>query len=93
MGPLRDLQNASFFKKVLRNSKEDEFYYVPCSKETEDSIEMSWIDVAQSSFFNNEVKAFHFSRLLPARSSITEQDIEENAQFKEEMDHEGSFVI
>lgn len=88
MEPVRKLQTASHFKKVI--SPEQKVLLTPCSPGDPEAIEMNWTQLEAEQLLEPELTLQDFLRALQkAKSSVSEADIREHKKFTDEFGQDG----
>ena len=94
MEPIRMVQNATYFKRVIGPDRVDDTkqreYWLPCSPGDPDGIELSWMDIDGESLLEPPVTLNHFLKAIKTcRPTVSNDDLSQQIQFTEEFGQEG----
>jgi vacuolar protein-sorting-associated protein 4 len=94
MEPVRMVQNATYFKRVIGPDRVDDTkqreYWLPCSPGDPDGHELSWMDIDGDSLLEPPVTLNHFLKAIKTcRPTVNAEDLTKQIQFTEEFGQEG----
>lgn len=94
MMPIRMVQDATHFKKIMAPDFEDpnkmKEYFTPCSPGDPEGIELNWMDISGDSLQEPPVSKYHFRQSLAnTRPSINEGDLNRYVKWTNEFGQEG----
>lgn len=94
MEPIRMVQNATFFKRVIGPDRTDDTkqreYWLPCSPGDPEGVELNWTDVDGDSLLEPPVTFNHFIKAIKTcRPTVNAEDLTKQIQFTEEFGQEG----
>ncbi|KAL2024869.1 hypothetical protein VTK56DRAFT_3568 [Thermocarpiscus australiensis] len=88
MQPVRKIQQATHFKRVMVDGKQK---VTPCSPGDPDAIEMTWEKVASEELLEPLVEKKDFVRAIKAsRPTVSEADLRRNEEWTKEFGSEGA---
>ncbi|KAK3306089.1 P-loop containing nucleoside triphosphate hydrolase protein [Chaetomium strumarium] len=88
MQPVRKIQQATHFKKVMKDGKE---MLTPCSPGDPQAIEMTWESVPSEELLEPVVEKKDFIRAIKAsRPTVSQGDLERNEEWTKEFGSEGA---
>ncbi|KAK4235893.1 P-loop containing nucleoside triphosphate hydrolase protein [Achaetomium macrosporum] len=88
MQPVRKIQQATHFKKVMKDGKQ---MLTPCSPGDPDAIEMTWENVPSEELLEPVVEKKDFIRAIKAsRPTVSQVDLERNEEWTREFGSEGA---
>lgn len=87
MQPIRKVQSATHFKRILKDDKQ---YWTPCSPGDPGATEKTWLDVAGDELWEAELTMTDFVKALQCtRPTVSDGDIIKHVQFTDEFGQEG----
>ncbi|KAH8551867.1 P-loop containing nucleoside triphosphate hydrolase protein [Umbelopsis sp. PMI_123] len=86
MQPVRKVQTATHFKRVLAPSRSDPNqntpHWTPCSPGDTDAVEMSWMDIKSDELLEPDLVLQDFIRAVQtARPTVNEKDVAQHTNF------------
>ncbi|KAF2204106.1 AAA-domain-containing protein [Delitschia confertaspora ATCC 74209] len=88
MQPVRLIQTATHYKKVMQNGMEK---FTPCSPGDADAIEMTWTDIDGEQLAEPPLRVKDFVRAIAAsRPTVSKEDLNRNAEWTKEFGSEGA---
>jgi len=94
MEPVRIVQNATHFKKVIApdhdDNTKDKEYWAPCSPGDSEGTEMTWVDIeAGTSLHPPEVTMRHFKKALKTtRPTVSRNDVVKQEEWTKDFGQE-----
>jgi len=94
MEPIRMVQNATYFKRIIGPDREDDTkqreYWLPCSPGDPEGIELSWMDIEGEALLEPPITLNHFIKAIKTcRPTVNNDDLSKQIQFTEEFGQEG----
>lgn len=94
MQPIRKVQMATHFKKVMAPDRNDpskqRMYYTPCSPGDRDAIEMNWTQIEGDELLEPTLGMQDFLKSLQTtRPTVSDEDIQDHVKFTAEFGQEG----
>nr|KMM64561.1 suppressor protein of bem1/bed5 double mutant [Coccidioides posadasii RMSCC 3488] len=88
MQPVRKIQSATHYKKVLLDDQEK---LTPCSPGDHGAIEMSWVDVDADKLLEPPLLLRDFVKAVKSsRPTVSEEDLEKNEEWTKKFGSEGA---
>lgn len=89
MQPVRKVQTATHFKKVVISDKENKTFLSPCSPGDPNAVEMNWTQVKSDELLEPELTIHDFLKSLQKiRPSVSDDDIKLHKKFTDEFGQE-----
>lgn len=94
MEPIRMVQNATYFKRLIGPDREDDTlqreYWLPCSPGDSEGVELNWMDIPGEALLEPPVTFNHFVKAIKTcRPTVNSEDLLKQVQFTEEFGQEG----
>jgi vacuolar protein-sorting-associated protein 4 len=90
MQPVRKVQTATHFKKVVLRDNPGKVFLTPCSPGDPSAIPMDWTTVQPDELLEPDLTISDFIRSLQRqRPSVSDQDIQQHVKFTEEFGQDG----
>ncbi|KAG9592584.1 suppressor protein of bem1/bed5 double mutants, partial [Aureobasidium melanogenum] len=88
MQPVRKIQTATHYKKVMVDGQEK---LTPCSPGDQGAMEMTWMDVETDQLLEPPLMVKDFVKAIKAsRPTVSQEDLKHNAEWTAEFGSEGA---